>query len=284
MEETKKSAQKVEPKTEPANSESKSESYKTESSKPETIKSEPANPASSQPQVIEKTVVVEKKSGGCFKWFTIGCIAIILLTCCLFCGLLIVAPSALSGIAASTTKGKDENLVRVDDQQVEELKKSVDGKNKLRDQEIKKDDKQVSITFTEEEFAYLLVDSLELQDNPNEVGVDLKPNYMKLEFGLKALLDKAQKDGDISSGVNLDWGNDLYISMEMSTIENGSKINIDKVSTGNSLLDALIPSDLTVDLENELNRALEGEGVKLKKIEMEQDKVTFTYEQAMPVK
>lgn len=230
------------------------------------------------PQAVERTVVVEKQAGGgCFKWFTIGCILLVVLSCCALCILLLAAPSALAGIAASTTKGRDESLARVGSTDYSTIKSDVDAKNQVRDNEINLNPNgETTVTYSEKEVAYILLDSLDLQAYPDEVGVELADNYMKLEFGIEALLKKAEKEEKLDAS-NTSWAKDLYFSVELSTSQNGEKLEVDKISTGNSFLDKLIPQNLTVDMEEELNRSFKSGDATLKRVEFKQDQLVLVY-------
>lgn len=235
-----------------------------------------ASPASTTSTSSTAAPAAKKSNTG--KYIIFGCLALLILCCCVMCGLLLFAPSALGGALASATGGRDDSLTRIESADVAELEQSVETKEEDRDERVSQNaDGDYEVEFTEEEVLYIISDSLQLQD-PNELGLDLEDNYMKLEVGLKGLLESAAAEGEEVDTSN-DLLNDLYFSAELSNSADGKTVVVDSISTGNSLIDSLLPADMKTEFENSLNEGFQegSANVELKKIEFKKDKIVFTY-------
>ena len=198
-----------------------------------------------------------KKKGGKKIFLAFGCLS--LLVCCFVCCVLfMVSPQIMLRFFNNSSAGSDSTLVRITSSEVPDLRDSVDTKNEVNssDRVRQNVDGTYVVTFTEKEVLYIVADSVNLSNKPEALGIRIKNNFMKIEISAEELVANAEAEGE-DVGVNIGFVKDMFLSMEMSVDRtNPSRIKIDKVSTGNTLLDRIIPTTFNAELEDSLNEGL----------------------------
>jgi hypothetical protein len=260
---------------------------------PETAKAEPvvaqpvtpAAPAAAAAPAVSNVVYVEKKSGGnTGKCILIGC-AVLLLCCCITVVIGIFAPQALVGVIMGQNKGKDATLTRVTTTaEIQSLITAVNAKEGTLTA-----NNTVILTLDEKELLALIVDGMQIQQTPDKVGVKITPGDLKMDIELGTVIRLINASN--TSGSQIDVGtafDNVYGSLEFGTTADGKNLTIKKFSTGNSLIDSLIPADVIKSMEKGIQDQLAqsfstGEGgisIAIENITFSQGSVSIELKQA----
>jgi hypothetical protein len=218
----------------------------------------PAPAASPAAQAATASPVEQKKGGhGCL-YVILGCGGLLLLCCCISVFVGFFAPNAALKFLAGANSGPDTTLTRIKTSELAQAQTDLD--NSLASQ-TDTNANTITIKISEKDVIVLFFGQLLGSNNIDKVGVKILPGQTKVQFELKALLDAANQQtsqsatGSVVPTTSADQYAafaGIYSTITLGVSPDGKGFTVTDISTGNTIIDGLIPAAYKQSIEEQL--------------------------------
>lgn len=232
-----------------------------------------------------QTIVPEKpkKKFSCLKWCLILFVLLLLMLAC--CGIAVfTAPSWLVPYLKSSTTVQDFDKADYSHLTSDSVSKT--DSNPLQDKISKlqagNPNSPFTVSVTEEELlSAIYANNADLKDLADGTYLQFKDgNKISLRIELSSVLKSSN-----ASNLNADDFKDIYLGVDLVISEDGKKVTIEKVTTGNSVADNLVGTDLKDKIQSEIDKNLDefytqnesDQKYVLKLIKITNGKMSITY-------
>src|SRR5690606_3492413 len=99
------------------------------------------------------------------------------------------------------------------------------------------------VTFTEKELLAAALKQAEGVD-PSSVALSFEPGVAKLWLDIGEILKQNKENNELNFPLDLSIFEGVILSADLVSIDNGTGLSVENLTTGNPLVDSLIPSDL----------------------------------------
>jgi len=208
----------------------------------------------------------------------VTCGVLIILCCLIVCGVLIFAPSVITTAIAKASTGPDKSLTHIGTDEVSTVQTGLNTKldNEQSQLSSTQTGQTISVKLSEKEFSYLLAKELNVSNNASQIGISADTGILKLEFPSSILLDSSSQNTDANTKKLL---GSSYFSLYLGTASDKKSLIVNKFSTGNTLIDSIIPAKTKSDLQTQLNDSLkkDNNGLTIDTIDFQPQTIVITY-------
>src|SRR5690606_34845927 len=99
-----------------------------------------------------------------------------------------------------------------------------------------------TVTFTEKELLAAALKQAEGVD-PSSVALSFEPGVAKLWLDIGEILKQNKENNELNFPLDLSIFEGVILSADLVSIDNGTGLSVENLTTGNPLVDSLIPSD-----------------------------------------
>lgn len=183
-----------------------------------------------------------------------GCIAVLIICCCVSLLLMVASPATF--FSFTTNRSADtSNYTVVESDEKDTLSTDLDRKLDEAFKSAQNSEGTVKITLTEKEILGKLFSQLPDDANTNAVKLKIDNNKLNISADIGSIVPNNSSE---LSNLPIDTSSltGIILDVELSVNSTGKAIQLDKLSTGNTIFDSLIPSEAKKEFETEFNNAI----------------------------
>lgn len=189
--------------------------------------------------------IQQTKSGSSLPWLLLGCLAIIFLCFCCVCSFLSLfffAPSTVSSIIFNRTE--QEQVDPLSQEEIDSLSQSFE--QKLQNSQ------SGTVRLTDKELEAYISKNLQGQVTP---VVNVENGRLNISLPISNVSSLFGTNLGFELGVLDQYLQNIAIDLSITSINNGTALYIEEISTGNAFIDGLIESTIN-DPQNQFDRTI----------------------------